>query len=179
MGLYLNGLGQIHRIGGGVTLSSGADFNHGETGNPGIVVKTWLALNKASTFHIVPSVTAFNRYKLETGFSVLTNLMFHGDLDFQYTVFSEGNVGVVAFAGGNVTYLHSDFEPIVITGDETITDAAEFLFGGNLGAGLELRMAPKWDFNVSGKYLFSDYSQFVISVQGVYYFKSRRRAYRR
>ena len=179
MGLCLNGLGQIHRIGGGFTFSSGADFNNGETGNPGIVLKTWLALNKASTFHIVPSVTAFNRYKLETGYSVLTNLMFHGDLDVQYTVFSEENVSAVAFAGGNVMYLHSDFEPIVVTGDETITDTAGFSIGGNLGAGLELRMAPKWDFNVSGKYLFSSYPQFVISVQGVYYFKSRRRSYRR
>jgi hypothetical protein len=179
MGLCLNGLGQIHRIGGGFTFSSGADFNNGETGNPGIVLKTWLALNKASTFHIVPSVTAFNRYKLETGYSVLTNLMFHGDLDVQYTVFSEENVSAVAFAGGNVMYLHSDFEPIVVSGDETITDTAGFSVGGNLGAGLELRMAPKWDFNVSGKYLFSNYPQFVISVQGVYYFKSRRRSYRR
>lgn len=179
MGLCLNGLGQIHRIGGGFTFSSGADFNYGETGNPGIVLKTWLALNKASTFHIVPSVTAFNRYKLETGYSVLTNLMFQGDLDFQYTVFREGNVSAVAFAGGNMTYLHSDFEPIIVTGNETITDTAEFSVGGNLGAGLEMRMAPRWDFNVSGKYLFSHYSQFIISVQGVYYFKSRRRSYRR
>jgi hypothetical protein len=105
--------------------------------------------------------------------------MFHGDLDVQYTVFSEENVSAVAFAGGNVMYLHSDFEPIVVSVDETITDTAGFSVGGNLGAGLELRMAPKWDFNVSGKYLFSNYPQFVISVQGVYYFKSRRRSYRR
>ncbi len=175
----LSGFGQIHRIGGGVTFSSGAEFNYGETGNPGVVLKTWLALNKASTLHIVPSVTAYNRYKLETGYSILTNLMFQGDLDFQYTLFQEGTVKAVAFGGGNVTYLNSDFEPIIVTGNETITDESDFAIGGNLGAGLELRMAPKWDFNISGKYLFSKYSQFIISVQGVYYFKSRRRSYRR
>lgn len=179
MMVCLNGFGQIHRIGGGLVFSSGTEFNFGETGNPGIVLKTWLALNKASTFHIVPSVTAYNRYKLETGYSILTNLMFQGDLDFQYTLFQEGTVKAVAFGGGNVTYLNSDFEPLIVTGNETINDESDFAIGGNLGAGLELRMAPQWDFNISGKYLFSKYSQFVISVQGVYFFKSRRRAYGR
>jgi len=174
-----NSYGQIHRIGGGLTFSSGAEFNYGETGNPGIVLKTWLALNKASTFHIVPSVTAYNRYKLETGMYVLTNLMFQGDLDFQYTIFTEGTVKAIAFGGGNATYLNSNFEAIVLTGNEIVTDESDFALGANLGAGLELRMAPKWDFNISGKYLFSRYSQFVISVQGVYFFKSRRTAYRR
>jgi len=175
----LSSFGQIHRLGGGFTFSTGAEFNYGETGNPGIVLKTWLALNKASTLHIVPSVTAFNRYKLETGYSILTNLMFQGDLDVQYTFFQEGNVKSVAFGGGNVCYLNSDFEPIIVTGNETITDESDFTVGANVGAGLELRMAPKWDFNISGKYLFSKYSQFIISVQGVYYFKSRRRSYSR
>ncbi len=94
-------------------------------------------------------------------------------------VFEEGTVRAVVFGGGNFTYLTSLYEPLVITGNETITDQSDYAIGANLGAGLELRMAPKWDFNVSGKYLFSKYSQFIISVQAVYYFKSRRRAYRR
>ena len=175
----MDGFGQINRIGAGLTFSTPVDFNYGETGNPGFVLKTWVALNKASTFHVVPSVTAYYRYKLETGYSILTNLMFQGDLDFQYTLFHEGTVKLVAFAGANVTYLNSDFEPLIITGNETITDTTDFAIGGNLGAALELRMSPKWDFFISGKYVFSEYSQFVISVQGVYYFKSRRRGYRR
>ena len=175
----LSSYGQIHRIGGGLTFASGAEFNYGETGNPGLVVKTWIALNKASTMHIVPSLTAYNSYKLETGMYVLTNLMFQGDFDFQYTIFQEGTVKAIAFAGGNATYLNSNFEPVVLTGNETVTDESDFAFGANVGAGLELRMAPKWDFNIIGKYVFSRYSQFIISVQGVYYFKSRRTAYRR
>ena len=176
---FTDGFGQINRIGVGLTFSDPVDFNYGETGNPGLVLKTWVTLNKASTFHVVPSVTAYYRYQLETGYSILTNLMFQGDLDFQYTVFHEGTVKLVAFAGGNVTYLNSDFEPLIVTGNETITDTTDFAIGGNLGAALELKMGPKWDFNISGKYVFSQYSQFIISVQGVYYFKSRRRAYKR
>jgi hypothetical protein len=175
----LNSSAQVHRIGAGFSFSSGADFNYGETGNPGLFVKTWLAVNKASTLHVVPSITAYNRYKLSTGYSVLTNNMFMGDVNFQYTFFKEGTVAAVAFGGGNVTYLISDYEPLIVTGNSSIEDKSEFALGANLGAGLELRMAAKWDFNISGKYLFSKYSQFIISVQGVYYFKSRRRAYKR
>ena len=175
----LDATAQIRRVGAGFTFSTPVDFNYGETGNPGIVLKTWIILNKAHTLQISPSVTVFNRYRSETGYSILTNYMFHGDLDLQYTVFQEGNVKLAAFAGGNVMYLTSDFEPIIVTGNETITDTTDLALGGNLGAALELRMAPKWDFFISGKYTFSSYSQFVISVQGVYYFKSRRRSYRR
>jgi len=171
--------GQIHRIGAGFSFASGVNFNYGETGNPGVFVKTWLAVNKASTLHVVPSITAYNRYKRSTGYSILTNHMFHGDVDFQYTFFKEGTVKSMVFGGVNVTYLTSKYEPLVVTGNETITDATDLAFGGNIGAGLELRMAPKWDFNISGKYIFSNYSQFIISVSGVYYFKSRRGAYRR
>ncbi len=170
---------QVHRIGGGLSFSTGAEFNYGETGNPGLTLKTWLALNKPSTLHIVPSVTVFNRYKLETGYSILTNYMFQGDLNLQYSFFEEGTVRAVAFGGGNFTYLSSFYEPLIITGNETITDQNDMAFGGNIGAALELEMAPKWDFNVSGKYLFSKYPQFIISVQAVYFFKVRRKAYRR
>ena len=175
----LDASAQIRRIGAGFTFSTPVDFNYGETGNPGLVLKTWIILNKAHTLQISPSLTAFNRYRAETGYSILTNYMFHGDLDALFTVFQEGNVKAIVFSGGNATYLTSAFEPVVESGNETITDATDFAFGANLGAALELRMASKWDFFISGKYTFSTYSQFVISVQGVYYFKGRRRSYRR
>lgn len=170
---------QVHRVGGGLSFASGVDFNSGETGNPGFTLKTWLALNKRSSFHIVPSISVYNCYKRETGYDILTNYMFHGDLDAQYTLFLEGSVKAMVFGGGNFTYLTSDYEPLYPTGNETITDDNDYAIGGNVGAGLELHMAPKWDFNVSGKYLFSKYPQFIISIQAVYYFKTRRRAYKR
>lgn len=175
----LDASAQIRRIGAGFTFSTPVDFNYGETGNPGLVLKTWIILNKAHTLHISPSLTAFNRYRAETGYSILSNYMFHGDLDAMFTVFQEGNVKALAFAGGNATYLTSDYKAVAISGNETISDATDFAVGANLGAALELRMASKWDFLISGKYTFSNYSQFVISVQGVYYFKGRRRSYTR
>ena len=172
-------LGQIGRMAAGFSFASGTSFNYGETGNPGLFVKTWVTLNKANTFHVVPAITAYNRYKRSTGYSILTNYMFHGDVDLQYLFFRDSGVKVVAFGGGNVTYLTSDYEPLVVIGNGSITDTTDMALGANIGLGLELRMAPKWDFNISGKYIFSKYSQFVISVSGVYYFKSRRGAYRR
>jgi len=170
---------QVQRIGAGFSFTSGTTFNYGETGNPGLTLKTWVTLDKRGAFHIVPSISAYNRYRLETGYSILTNYMFHGDLNAQYAVFQEGTVRAIVFGGGNFTYLTSAYEQLVAIGDQTITDDSDYAIGGNLGAGLELRMASKWDFNVSGKYIFSKYPQFVISVEAVYYFKGRRRAYRR
>jgi len=172
-------MAQIHKVGGGLSFSSGVDYNSGETGNPGLTFKTWLAINKPSTLHVVPSVTVYNRFKRETGYSILTNHMLQGDLDIQYAFFNETAVKAVAFGGGNFTFLNSTFESLIDTNNEDISDKNDYAFGGNIGAGLELRMAPKLDFNVSAKYLFSTYSQFIISVQAVYFFKVRRRAYRR
>lgn len=170
---------QVHRISGGFNFASGVEFNHGETGNPGLTFKTWIAVNKPSTLHVVPSVTVYNRYKLETGYSIMINGMFQGDIDLQFTFFQEGTVKAVAFGGGNYTYLSSYYESLSENGNEAIGDEKDYAFGGNIGAGLELQMAPKWDFNVSAKYLFSKYPQFIISAQVVYFFKVRRKAYRR
>jgi hypothetical protein len=179
MGISLSAEAQIYRIGAGLSFASGTQFNSGESGNPGFSLKTWIPLDKRKTITIAPSISVYNRYKLETGFLILTNYMAHADINMQYAYFEEGTVRAVVFGGGNFTYLTSFFEPIIVTGNETLSDAQDYAFGGNVGAGLELRMAPQWDFNVSGKYLFSKYNQFIISVDAVYYFKSRRRAYRR
>jgi len=170
---------QVYRIGGGLSFASGAEFNSGETGNPGLTLKTWIPVDKRRSFSIVPSISAYNRYRLETGYLILTNYMFHGDLGVQYAFFEEGTVRSVALAGGNFTYLLSYFEPIIVTGNEALSDAQDYAIGGYLGAGLELRMAPQFDFNISGKYLFSEYKQFIITVEAVYYFKRRRGAYTR
>lgn len=175
----VDSIGQVHRVSAGFNFASGVEFNHGETGNPGLTFKTWIAINKPSTLHIVPSVTAYNRYKLETGYATMINYMFQGDLDLQFTFFQEGTVKAVALGGANYTYLSSYYEPTSENANVNISDAKDYAFGGNLGAGLELQMAPKWDFNVSVKYLFSKYPQFIVSAQAVYFFKVRRKAYRR
>ena len=177
--LSLGAEAQVYRIGGGLTFASGAEFNSGETGNPGITLKTWIPIDKRRTISIVPSVSAFNRYKLANGIFTLTNYMFQGDLNVQYAFFEEGTVRTVVMGGANFTYLTSEFVPLYPTGNEVLSDATDYAIGGNIGGGLELRMASQWDFNVTGKYLFSKYSQFIITVEAVYYFKKRRGAYRR
>jgi hypothetical protein len=170
---------QTHRIGGGLSFASVNSYNTGETGNPGFSIHYWHSLNRAGTIHLVPSLSVYNPYKLKTGYMVLTNYMFQGDLNLQYTVYNQGTVGIVAFGGVNAIQLISDYKPTVVTGDETLENRSDRYVGGNLGAGLELYMSPKWDLNVSAKYVLSEYSQVVIGVQAAYYFIKRRRAYRR
>ncbi len=170
---------QTHRIGGGLSFASVNSYNTGETGNPGFSLHYWHSLNRAGTIHLVPSISVYNPYKLKSGYMVLSNYMVQGDVNLQYTVYNQGSVGIVAFGGLNATQLVSKYTPIVVTGDETIENRDDRFFGGNLGAGLELYMSPKWDFNVSAKYILSEYSQIVIGVQAAYYFIKRRRAYRR
>ena len=169
---------QPDRIGAGLSFSNVLDFNTGETSNPGFLIKTWIAIDKKKKMHIVPTITAYNRYKYESGVDILTNYMFQGDIDIQYAVFQEKTVKVIAFAGGNYTYLYSKFEVIPPNAGRDLTDDSDGAFGGNLGAALELRMSDHWDFVVSGKYKLSTYPQFVISVNAAYFFMTRGRQYR-
>jgi hypothetical protein len=173
---------QIYRIGAGISFATGFEFNGIEIGNPGAKVKTWIALDKRSTIHIVPTLSAFNKNRIEAGYYSLTNYMFMGDLDGQYLIYKEGTLGLIAFTGVNFTYLSSvvaQTDPKYPIPDYAPDSQNELAVGGNIGAGLELRMASQWDMNVIGKYIVSKHSQFLISVEGVYYFKSRRKAYRR
>lgn len=172
-----NSYAQPDRIGAGLAFANALEFNSGETSNPGFLVKTWIALDKKKKLHIVPTITAFNRYKFDPGTYILKNYLFYGDLDVQYVFFHEQTVKVIGFGGANFTYLYSTFEPLFITTSTTLTDASDYAIGGNIGAGLELRMGDRWDFNVSGKYKVSKYSQFVISVQASYFFRGRGRSY--
>jgi len=128
---------------------------------------------------LAPSVTVYNPYRLKTGYITLYNYLIQADLNMQFTFFQQGTVRMVALGGGNLTQLISDYTPAGTSGDEPIEDANDRVFGGNLGAGLELYMSPQWDLNISTKYILSSYAQFVISVQAAWYFKKRHRAYRR
>ena len=54
LAFMLSSPGQEIKVGGGLTFSSGVEYNSGETGNPGFTVKSWIGLNKRNTFHLVP-----------------------------------------------------------------------------------------------------------------------------
>lgn len=172
-------MAQVHGFGGGVSLSSGVDFNYGSTGNPGIILKGWLALDKGSMFHITSSMAGYSTYRKETSKSLLTNYMFHGDLDLQFTFYQDGSLNTAVFGGANFTYLKSFYTHDKSVSNPPIKNASGYAPGVNLGAALEMHVAPKWDFNVSGKYVISRYHEFIISVQSVYYFKRMRNRYRR
>jgi len=172
---FSNVFSQPERIGAGLSFANTLEFNSGETSNPGFFLKTWIPLDKRNRVHMVPSVTAYNRYKKDPGTYVLKNYMFQGDIDGQYVVFREKTVKVIGYAGANFTYLYSTY--VATSGSKT--DAKDWAFGGNIGAGLELRMANRWDFIVSGKYKVSRYPQFIISVNAAYFLRDRDRSYRR
>jgi len=172
---------QVNRIGAGLSFASGYEFNSISIGNPGFKVKTWISLDKQSTFTIVPTLSVFNKSTRDAGYYSITNFMYMGDVDGQYMVFREKTIKIVVFGGGNVTHLNSvvaQTDPKYPIPEHAPGNLSDYAIGGNLGAGLELRMASMWDMNVSAKYIISKYSQFIISVEGVYYFKSRRRVRR-
>lgn len=176
----------VARIGAGLHFSTfmpSYQFNYVETGNPGIALKTWVTLDKRDRIHIVPSVTAFNPTKkvFNVHNVTMTNYFFQADLNGQYVVLREGTIKLVALAGGNFSYITSTMaktnekEPIY---DPThvLSDSTGYFFGANMGAGIELRMSSRFDMNVSLKYILSQHSVFMISAEGVYYFRSRRKA---
>jgi len=186
-GFQLDSQAQIYRIGAGLSLATGfpEEFNYNTNGNPGFKLKTWYALDRKSSFHLVPTLTVFNKSMTESSYYSITNYMVMGDLDAQYMFFYEGTLKMVAFAGINYTHVISKVRerdpkyPLDVYAPNAPGDESDFGIGGNVGAGLEMRMGPKFDMNLQGKYILSKYRQFVISIEGVYYFKSRRRVMRR
>lgn len=197
---------QPDRIGVGLTFAQKIRFNGGDTGNPGLNVKSWFKLDKRKTMFIVPSISAYRPHQTTHTANFATSYLFHADVDFQYRFFNERTLAAYAFAGVNYTHLYSSIEmrisiPIPLEND------ALFGFGPNIGAGLEMRMASSWDFNLSAKYAFprlrikdpdsisalelsnnpdatpkllwSPLTALVIQVQAVYYFKDRGKGWRR
>jgi len=144
---------QPDRIGGGLTFAQKIRFNTGDTGNPGINVKTWLKLDKRKTMFIVPSISAYLPIPRTHTTHFATNYLFHADVDFQYRFFTEGTMSVMALAGVNYTHLYSAIEMRDSYTILQVNDAL-FGFGPNIGAGLEMRMASSWDMNVTGNYAF-------------------------
>jgi len=194
---------QPDRIGIGLSFSELIRFNKGDTGNPGINIKTWVPLDRRRTMFIVPSLTVYNPHAEKPNSSYYTTTyLLHGDLDFQYRIYNERTLTVIGFAGVNYTHIISKIELLISMLDPPTEDAT-FGIGPNIGAGLEMRMSSFWDFNVNAKYAFpgiafndpasvpltdpitkpkfiySPLSALVIEVQAVYYFSGRGKGYGR
>jgi len=183
---------QPERIGAGLTFATKKRFNGGDTGNPGINVKTWIPVDKEKVFHIVPSVSAFMPLEVNHTSYLTTTYMFQGDLDFQARVVREKSLKLVAFAGINYRYIVSRNRIVLSLPDEPV-DSTLKGFGPAIGAALEMRMSANWDFIVSARYSFAGLrpgdasaeepflvaplASPVIQVHAVYYFYSRGRVY--
>ena len=99
-------------------------------------MKTWIALDKRSTIHIVPTITVFNRNIRDAGSYTLTNYMYMGDVDGQFVVFHEETLKIVVSAGGNVSHLNS----LIAQADEKYPipeyapdNKSDMVLGANLG----------------------------------------------
>ena len=185
---------QPERIGAGLTFATKMRFNNGDTGNPGVNIKTWIPLSKKLIFHLTPSVTLFNPLVVNHTTHLTTNYMFYGDLDLQYLFFHEKTMKLVALGGINYTHIISRIEE-VITLPDLPADSAVSGLGPSIGAAMEMRMSPHWDFIVSGRYSFAGLrlgddtagekfitaplSAPILQVHAVFYFTSRGRGYSR
>jgi len=187
---------QPERIGVGLTFATKKRFNNGDTGNPGVNIKTWIPLSKKLVFHLTPSVTLFNPQVVNHTTHLTTNYMFFGDLELQYLFFHEKTMKLVALGGINYTHIISRIEPLtdpplpIVPADSAISG-----FGPSIGAAMEMRMSPHWDFIVSGRYSFAGLrlgddaadenfltaplSSPILQVHAVFYFTSRGRGYSR
>ena len=184
---------QPERIGAGLTFATKKRFNGGDTGNPGVTVKTWIALDKKKEFHIIPSVSAFMPLEVNHTSYFTTTYMFHGDLDFQGRFYREKTLRFAATAGVNYRHIVSRNE-LVITGiSDPPVDSTLRGFGPTLGLVVEMRMSSYWDFIVTARYSFTGLrpgdrdlgerflvaplASPVIQVQAVYYLSGRSRGY--
>jgi hypothetical protein len=180
---------QPEKIGAGLTFATKKRFNDvGDTGNPGLNIRTWIPIDKRRVFYVVPSATVFNPLEISNSLFISTTYMFHGDLELQYTLFTDKTLKLVAAAGMNYTHIISRIEPLLSLPNMP-QDSAIGGFGPVIGAALEMRMSPYWDFIVSGKYSFAGLrmgdtslgeravvaplSAPIIQVHAVYYFFSR------
>lgn len=183
---------QPERIGGGLTFATKKRFNGGDTGNPGLNVKTWISVDKRKVFHIVPAVSAFMPMEINHNKYLTTTYMFHGDLDFQAKLFQEKSLKVAALAGVNFRHIISRNKMLLPLTDQPV-DSTLSGFGPTIGTALEMRMNADWDFIVTARYSFTGLrsgnasdgegllvaplASPVIQVQAVYYLYGRGRGY--
>ena len=88
---------------GGLSFSSGVDFNYNTSGNPGIFLTGFYKVN--NRFQLGPSLTLYNRTVKGDAYYKLTNYMFHFDIDGRYGIIKEEQIVLFALAGLNAQLL--------------------------------------------------------------------------
>jgi hypothetical protein len=171
---------QLTGLSGGLAFSTGVDYNTGTTGNPGLFGKTYFKVNKR--FHIVPSVTIFNKYERPIFSVVLKTYMFHADVDGVFSLYKNKAISFLGYAGFNSTMIISKWDIIVKTaGSKYYVDKSDLKPGLNLGGALHLYVNDSFDAYIAAKYILSlndkaeSFDEAIISVGTIYYLGGKRR----
>ena len=168
--LFISANAQIKSVAGGLLFSSGIDFNTTSTGNPGFFGKVNIGLIKR--MQLAPSMAVYKAGKGGDQFSGTErkNYMFQGDLDLKYRIMRDDNLTLVGFSGLNMTGIFSKVNEAT-----TLINEFEINPGLNLGAAVEMNIDNTYEAVISGKYIVSEFSQFVISIGVLYHFERRSR----
>jgi hypothetical protein len=163
---------QFNGISGGLVFSTGVDYNTATTGNPGFYIRSYYKVN--NRFVLLPELVAFKKYSQGSIFTqVLNNYMFHADFDGAYSLYREGALTFLGFAGVNATAIISRWDIPVRTA--YTKDISDIKPGLNIGAAFHLYVNQSMDGFISAKYIVSSYSQAVINVGAIYYWGGKRR----
>ncbi len=167
----LNLNAQFDGISGGLTFSSGVDYNTGTTGNPGIFCKMYFEVDKRT--HIVPSLSVYKAYKRSNFSQELRTHMFHGDLDGVYSIYKDKAIRFMGFAGLNTTAIISKWK--ILENNPNLSNMSDLKPGLNLGGAFHLYVDDTFDAYISGKYIVSTFNQLVINVGAIYYIGGKHR----
>lgn len=161
---------QIERFSGGLGFSSGVDYNYSTSGNPAVFGKAYLELSKR--LNIIPGLAVYNKGEKGSSFTddIRKNYMFQADLDAQYGLLREDQITLVGFAGFNMTGVVSR----VIGENTTLENNSAVKPGVNLGIAVEMKINNFYDAVISGKYIVSEFDQFVINIGVMYHLSGRR-----
>jgi len=172
--LEINVSGQFNAFSGGLAFSSGIDYNTGSTGNPGLFGKAYLKID--DRFHVVPTLTIYNRYKRSTFSEVIRNYMFQADLDGVVSLYKDKSLRFMGLAGVNATALLSKWEILYETPNSDLyANKSDFAPGLNLGGAFQLYVNDRIDGYISAKYVISSFDQLVINAGVIYYISGKRR----
>lgn len=167
---FLTTNAQIDKVAGGLLFSSPVEYNLTNTGNPGFFGKAYVGVVKR--VHFIPSIALFvpGAGGNDLNNTARKNYMFQGDLDLNYGLLREDKLTFFGFAGLNMT-------GIISRGDESanLKNDSDFKPGLNIGGGIEMEVNNSYDALISGKYIVSEFSQFVISIGVIYRFDQRSR----